>query len=326
MSNRNPTPSISSNNNLVLINQELVIAHDFTNALADFLRLNIADGDASPHTIRSIYSNLTAFNNWCVDADINPARATEDDIRAFRAYLVETDYSRATIEARLWAIRKLFEAAIWRGLRPDNPARGVKPPKDTTDPADKVKFLSLEGYKSLLSTPDSNTPKGRRDRAILALLGLHGLRVFEVAGLTLSSIDGDTITIIGKGKRERKAILTPQSRTVLDLWLDDRASINPDTESLFISLGNRNYSQPMAVRGIRHMVDSYLTQCGLKEKGISCHSLRHSFATWATYRGAKIEHLQAAMGHSSRETTAIYQGVVDRVKHNPALLLGDLLS
>ncbi len=73
-------------------------------------------------------------------------------------------------------------------------------------------------------------------------------------------------------------------------------------------------------------MDSYLAKCGLKGEGISCHSLRHSFATWATFRGAKIEHLQAALGHSKRETTSIYQGAVDRIKNNPALLLGDLLS
>jgi len=57
----------------------------------------------------------------------------------------------------------------------------VKPPVDTSNPADTIKFLPLEGFKRLLNSPDTSTAKGKRDRAILALMGLNGLRVFEVA-------------------------------------------------------------------------------------------------------------------------------------------------
>jgi len=132
------------------------------------------------------------------------------------------------------------------------------------------------------------------------------------------------VRIVGKRKRQRTIYLSPNGRAALEAWLAAR----PDCEhgNVFCSLGNRSYSGELTTRAIRHLVDGYLAGCGLKAEGISCHSLRHSFATWAIYQGGKIEHVQSAMGHTSRDTTAVYQGVVDKVRHNPALILDGLLG
>lgn len=302
------------------------IPQDHLAALAEFLRLNLAEGDASRHTQRSIYTSIQDFSQWAARAGVNPVRATEDDVKAYRAWLIGKGQKPSTILVKLVALRKLFQAAVWRGYRPDNPAKGIKAPSDKTDPSEKIKFLPFEGFQKLLAYPDPKTLQGRRDRAILALLGRHGLRVFEVAKMTLDDLGSDgAIRIVGKGKRVRTIHLTPGTKPILDAWLKDRRPIRTEAHTVFVALGNRSYGGPMTTRGIRHLVDKYLAKCGLKAEGISCHSLRHSFGTWAYHFGADPRYLQDAMGHTSPDTTAIYQGLADKATHNPALLFDNRL-
>ena len=86
---------------------------------------------------------------------------------------------------KLAAIRQLYEAAVWRGLRQDNPAAGLKAPKGKTERSERIKFLALDGLRRILDAPRGNDPAAVRDRAMLARVSRHGLRVSEVAGLTV---------------------------------------------------------------------------------------------------------------------------------------------
>jgi integrase/recombinase XerD len=192
---------------------------------AKFLRLHTADGDASSATIRSYYSNAGQFVAWCAERSINPATVTEDDIAVYRRELV-AQYAMGTVGVKLVAIRRLYEAAVWRGLRQDNPAAGLKAPKDKTERAERIKFLPLDGLRQLLEAPEGGNPTAVRDRAILTLMGRHGLRVSEVAGLTIDSADfAGTIKVIGKGYKTRTVYLTETSAGALRAWLDIRGSV-----------------------------------------------------------------------------------------------------
>lgn len=307
--------------NTIAITEQSVTTVDLAQAMADFLRLNVADGDASPKTIASYLTEVRQYTQWCGSAGINPARATEDDLRQYRSYLVE-HYTRGTVATKLAAIRRFYDAALWRGLRLDNPAKGLRPPKDKTTREDAIKFLPLEGFKRLLSLPDN-----ARDRAILALMGWHGLRVEEVVNLNRDDINlgGDlpTLTVTGKGSKTRRIHLIERSAAALSAWLEIRQS---EDSAVFVSIGNRDRGQRLTTRAIRYMVDSYLDHAGLKADGISCHSLRHSFATWSLAGGAKLTAISGAMGHSSIETTQVYAKIVDRIQENPARYLDALMG
>jgi len=169
--------------------------------LADFgtfLRLHVADEDASPNTIRSYHTNAGQFVKWCARQEIDPARATETDLLNYRKYLNDS-YTRGTVAVKLAAVKQLYEAATWRGLRA---------PKDNTDRSDKIKFLPLEGLRRLLDAPKGNRPSAVRDRAILGLMGRHGLRVSEVAGLTLDAVDlGGDFASREQGKQSENCAL-----------------------------------------------------------------------------------------------------------------------
>jgi integrase/recombinase XerD len=300
---------------------------DILDAFAAFLRLNVAQGDASPQTIRSYHAHVGQFVEWCDEEGIEPAGAGEEDLEGYRRHLVEADYTRGTIGVKLSAVRRLYQAAVWRGLRPDNPAEGLKAPREATGQAERIKFLPLEGFKRLLAAPDDKR-KGKRDWAILALMGFHGLRVAEVAGLTYDDYRAGSpcwVTVTGKGAKTRQVYLTQRTAGILEQWLAVRRAA-PGVRTIFTTLDNRTDGQPITTRSLRRMVDSYLEETGLKEAGISCHSLRHSFATWSLAGGAKLLSISQALGHSSVETTQVYAKVVDRIRENPTKYLEGLMG
>jgi site-specific recombinase XerD len=160
-------------------------------------------------------------------------------------------------------------------------------------------------------------------------MGWHGLRVEEIVNLNRDdvSLGGDlpTLTVTGKGSKTRRIHLIERSAAALSAWLDIRQA-QPGEQAVFVSIGNRDRGRRLTTRAVRYMVDSYLDQAGLKADGISCHSLRHSFATWSLAGGAKLTAISGAMGYSSIETTQVYAKIVDRINENPARYLDALIG
>ena len=111
---------------------------------------------------------------------------------------------------------------------------------------------------------------------MLAPMGRHGLWVSEVAGLTVGAVD---LAL------RRKVYLTETTRQAIRQWLAVRGGIVNDGErAVFVALDKRTKGGGLTTRAIRYVVDGYLDHLGLKAEGISCHSLRHSAATWAEGR------------------------------------------
>lgn len=294
-------------------------------AFADFLRLDVAQGDASPETIRTYWGQVEQYLEWCEAEGVHPALVNEADVKRYRTDLIEEDYARTTIAAKLNVVRRFYAMAQARGYRPDNPAEGVKAPPDRTDRAERVKWLPLSAVQRVLDAPDVSTVKGRRDRAILVLLAVHGLRVSEVARLALADVDLEAgkLTVLGKGQKQRTVLLVDLSEAALRDWLEVR-NAQDDEAAVFVSVRDRRGDGPgtaMSRRGIRKMVDSYLEDLELKREGVSCHALRHSFATLSRAAGAKLDAIGRTLGHASVTTTQIYADIVDRAAENPARFL-----
>lgn len=294
-----------------------------------FLRLYVAEGDASPATMRTYHAQAAQFVAWCQQQDISPSTATEHDIIAYRKHLVDADYRPTTIALKLAVVRRLYEAIRWRGLRVDNPATGVKAPRDRTARDERVKYLPLEGLRQLLAAPQGDGPLARRNRAILALMGVHGLRVAEVAGLKLDDVDlsESVVRVLGKGRKVRTVYLTDQTTQVLADWLGVRGSVALDqVHAFFVVVGPDGPGTAIGPRGIRYLVDKHLQELGLKAEGISCHALRHSAATWARAGGARLDAIAGMLGHASVTTTGVYAKIVDKIAENPARYLEELMG
>jgi site-specific recombinase XerD len=300
-------------------------ADDLLAAWADFLRLDVAQGDASPRTVATYQAQVRDFLAWCAAQGLHPALATEDDLKAYRAHLVER-YARATVAIRLAAVRRFYQAAVWRGYRPDNPAAGIRPPRERTARDERVRFLPLEGLKRLLDAPRGDGLRATRDRAILALMGVHGLRVGEIVALDVADLDPDagTVSVPGKGGKRRTVYLVDISRQRLADWLAVRERAAGEGETaLFVALdrAGRFTGRRMTRRAVEALTDRYLERLGLKRDGLSCHSLRHSAAVWARAFGATVDALADMLGHASVDTTRVYARIVNRMQENPARFL-----
>lgn len=303
----------------------------------DWIRLDAASGYPSPRTIQSYVEAMAQFVSWMVSRELRFADLREEDVKIYRSTLMEHN-AVGTVARKLVAIRRFFDMAEARGYVVRNPARRVRPPRDLTDKAERVKYLTRAELERVLSLPAEcpDPRKAARDRLILSLMAIHGLRTMEVSGLNVSdhdpaAYDHGAIRVYGKGRKTRHAILVGKTAEMLGLWLQVRAGLECADSALVVTLhtGVRDGEDPhhrISRRSIRALVDGYLSKAGAKRPGVSCHSLRHSFATHALAEGARLVDISAALGHAELTTTMVYAKVLDRDKHNPARVLEQMLS
>jgi site-specific recombinase XerD len=301
--------------------------------LAEFLRLNVAEGDASAHTLRTYMTHIRQFFGWCYDMDIHPATASRDDMISFRRFLVEEmGYKRGTIAYKLNSVRRFYEAARAWGFRTDNPAEGLRAPKDPTGRRDRIleRYLSPEDVQKLLAAPPTNTLAGVRDRAILRLMYFHGLRVSEVTRMDMGDLAGGQPFQVrirkAKGGKDRSVFLVKSSLASLKAWLGARQGIdNVDrgtSSPVFVSLDRPTHGTRLTTEGVRWIVDGWLVECDLKRPGVSCHALRHAHATHVAMKKPEILlNLSGEMGHASITTTQAYLHVAQALTENPASVL-----
>jgi integrase/recombinase XerC len=281
------------------------------NALGEFLRHLALEKNSSAHTVKSYREDLTQaltfFRTRLSDKDPALKHLNTRLLRAYLAWLHEQSYAKTTIARRLAAVRSWCRFLCRQGLLESNPADGLRGPRqDKKLPG----FLSEVDLATLLATPASDTPLGLRDRAILETLYSAGLRVSELTGLDLESIDlvAGLITVRGKGKRERLALLGPQSVAALKRWLEARDALarrrSKTPTAIFL---NKNGTR-LTSRSVGRLLEKYLAIAGLDPRA-SPHTLRHSFATHLLDRGADIRGVQELLGHRSLATTQIYTHV-----------------
>lgn len=306
---------------------------DVLEAFQRWMRLDVAEGNASPQTLRAYFSDVRQHLVWLAGEGMRPAEAGEEELKAYRAYLVER-YSVSTVGRKLASVRRFYGMAQARGLIGHNPAAGLKAPRDKTERSERVKYLPLEAVRRVLAAPNVNTPKGIRDRAVLVLMALHGLRVCEVHRLDLEDVnlekgEAGELRVFGKGSKWRTVLLTAETREVLRMWLAARALMRSGSRAVFLTMhwtdAVATPGERISTRGLRRMVNGYLEVCGVKREGVSCHALRHSYATLSLAAGASLLAISGSLGHSSVTTTQVYAKIVDRAKHNPAKLLVGLL-
>ena len=299
---------------------------DLDAAFAAFLRLDVAAGDASPDTVRAYRSGLRRFADFCTTHDVEPRDVTADDVREYRRDLIEAGHKAATVAARLAAVRRFYDAATWAGIRLDNPATGIKPPRERRAD-DAGGFLSEGDLRVLLhETPGDDLP-GKRDRAILGLMAIHGLRTVEVHRANVGDLErtGDAPVLRVRGKtRERTVYLRADTERAVRHYVAGRADLTdmlkPEVP-LMVSHGNRGGGQRLSRRGVRRIVDAALARARIKRPGLSAHALRHTAATLSLANGAELGQVQAMLGHTSPTTTAIYAHAIQRAERNPALAI-----
>ncbi len=259
----------------------------------------------------------------------------------YKQALREKGASAATINRKLSALRAFIDHARKRGIVNWRITDLVKGEKQRTDPRERIRArlpaVTLDGLVEALQRLFSALPKkgvkGLRDRAIIALMALHGLRRVEVIRLSVADLidepDGVlALRVFGKGDKHRVVKLRPDTTELLQRYLSalKRAQISPEPdafgEPVFVSL-RKGKGKRLTLQQVNNIVDEAFRKAGIKRRGLSCHSLRHAFGTLAaTKRGVPIPDLAAYLGHANIATTSLYAHAVGVV--NPSLMLKEL--
>jgi site-specific recombinase XerD len=310
-----------------------------------WMRLDVADGNASQATLRSYWGDVRDHLRWLWTQGLRPAQADEDVLKEYRA-LLASQYKVSTAGRKFTSVRRFYDMAYQRGQLPSNPAARIKSPADRTDEDERIKYISRLAMQKMLVLSDEQYKhnanakvKALRDQAMLLLTMRHGLREIELVRLNVENLDlqdggeSSTLRVFGKRSKWRTIHLVPQSQLAIEKWLAVHAMMHvaPDGGDgmsqpgtpLFVSLhwannGHGARGERLSTRGVRAMIDGYLAAAGAKAEGISGHALRHSFGTWSVFDGADLRAVSKEMGHGSIETTTKYSKIVDAMKSNPA--------
>lgn len=275
--------------------------------------------NASPHTIRNYLSDLLQFRDFLSQdhpgVQVRADRIDALSIRGFLAYLFEKEKKKTSIARKLAAVRAFFKFLGRERVIPANPAASVSTPKL---PKTLPRIMTLEEINNLLDqlaqAAQNGDPALRRDRAILELLYASGLRVSELVGLNLASVNfGDGILLVrGKGRKERIVPFGSKAKQALNEYLPVREKVLRENRTSTPALFLNARGVRLTARSVDRLVKKYVRAFGLNVR-VSPHSLRHAFASHLLTEGADLRAIQEMLGHKSLATTQRYTQV--SIKH-----------
>ncbi|NPA15926.1 MAG: site-specific tyrosine recombinase XerD [Deferribacteres bacterium] len=243
----------------------------------------------SPNTSSAYRHDIEEFLNF-------KGPLSSEGILEFVFHLYSRGCSPSTIHRKLSALNQFFIFLLEKKRIEKNPLDFIdKPRKWEHLPS----VLSPEEVENLLNAPDTRTPKGIRDRALLELLYSSGLRVSELCRLKTEDIDFNRglLRVKGKGSKERMVPIGEEAFFWLKRHLENRKA------GTFIFTSKRG--NPLSRQRVWQLIKEYAKRAGIIKK-VSPHTLRHSFATHILLKGADLRVIQELLGHASIKTTEIY--------------------
>jgi integrase/recombinase XerC len=290
------------------------LPHDDERLLRDFEDHLVHGRRLSPNTVAAYRTDLNQLATFLARSRSSLSHATHPVLRRFLAQQHTLGYARASIARRVGAIRTFYRWAVATGRLPKDPSLLLGRPKvvnrlpTVLRPREAADLAEAPGAQ-----PDEPIERAivLRDRAALELLYGSGLRVGELASLTLDRVDlrRGRVLVLGKGSKERELPVSEYAVEALGSYLRlGRPAMAPEgSRHLFFNRRRRPFSE----RDIRSMVQRYGATL-LPGRRVTPHTLRHSFATHLLEGGADIRAVQELLGHASVATTQRYTHVSRR--------------
>jgi integrase/recombinase XerD len=323
-------------------NIETISSQNMPDCASEFLNYLSTIKGKSPNTVQAyrfdlimffrfmkIYKGLSSKNIEFEQIDINDVDSIFikniklTDLYAFISFAENQRGNGSYAKARKVAVLKSFFKYLSGKARliNENPAVELESPKiSKRNPI----YLTLEESKALLHSMDCDNRNFERDYCIITLFLNCGLRLSELCGIDVSKIKEDTLTVIGKGNKERTVYLNDACLNAINQYLvlrNTRYKLDDvkDKDALFIS----NKKCRINKRSVERIVKKYIGVAGLNKEKYTPHKLRHTAAT-LMYKHGKVDirSLQKILGHENISTTQIYTHVDDEklrqaVKLNP---------
>lgn len=299
--------------------------------LEQFLDYFQAIKERSPNTIREYRYDISLFLRFLINRrsgvnqpleEISIAEVDDSflrsikltDMYAFVSWLSTARKNSPNARARrISSIRSFFNYLKNKArIIDENPAADLESPKLLKK---LPKHLTLDESQQLLAKAAANPSEwSSRDYCILTFFLNCGLRLSELCSIDIENIKEDTLTVIGKGGKERTVYLNSACLAALEDYLDTRPVIEgPHARALFLSRLKRRISP----KTVQWTIKNYIISIGLDPKRYSVHKLRHTAATLMyKYGHVDIRALQAILGHSSISTTEIYTHIDQDALHS----------
>ena len=268
----------------------------------------------SNRTLEAYREDFLHFTNYCGSRGIDPPGANSYEVQGFIAHLSFERAAPASINRRLSSVRGFFRWLLRFGRRADDPCvllRNVKAPQNLPT---VLWEDEMADFAALPETANMLWPE--RDKALVLTMYSAGLRISELAALTMDMITGNLegARVLGKGGKERMVFFSGEARAAILEYLPlraariKRAGLNGTGNNAAGALFVSGRGKPLSVPGARWIIGRYAQVSGIG-KNIHPHSLRHSFATHLVNAGCDVRVVQEMLGHASLSTTQRYTHV-----------------
>lgn len=291
--------------------------HPIDSIISSFIETLASEKGYSHNTCRAYANDLDEFASFAAkksglisdeESEKKPFMVEDADhllIRAYLGYLHKKD-KKNSIVRKLSALRSFFKHLVRHNIISNNPVELISTPKqDKNIPA----YLTVDEMFRLLDSIKTDTVLGLRNRAIFETMYSCGIRVSELAGLDVSSIDygAGLIKVFGKGGKERIVPIGSKAMDAIKLYrekLGKDKKISGENNPLFL---NKNKGR-LTTRSIARILEKFVREFCISVP-VSPHALRHSFATHMLDAGADLRVVQELLGHKSLSTTQRYTHV-----------------
>ena len=280
--------------------------------LEDFKIYLKSEKNFSSHTIRAYCADVYTFLLW-----INNENPLEIEPKKFSEYLYfisQINYTKTTIARKIASIRAFYKFLYQEELIEYNPVDNIPIPKQNkTLPS----FLYEDEVENILRGIKIDTPAGYRNRIILELLWVSGMRISELSGLNYENLnlEQNEIRVFGKGAKERIVLIPDKTKEALINYIENVSDLICKKEKtpqspLFINYNGYRLQNQSIRKALKNCLDNiHFT------KHVTPHVFRHSFATKLLEHGADLRVVQELLGHSSIKNTQIYTHVsIQRLK------------
>ncbi len=276
--------------------------------IKDFLHYLTVERGLAKNTIVSYERDLKKYVLFLKEDGKTLNDVTRTTIVQFLKTLKDTGNASKTIARHVASVRSFHQFLLREKVTNQDPSVHIETPQtERTLP----KVLSMQEVEILLETPNTTTPFGLRDKAMIELLYATGMRVSELVGLNLEDahLTMGFVRCFGKGNKERIIPLGSMAKQALQNYLQTgRGKLaNPKkraNDALFLN----HHGERLTRQGFWKILKRLTIEAKI-EKELTPHTLRHSFATHLLENGADLRAVQEMLGHADISTTQIYTHV-----------------
>jgi integrase/recombinase XerD len=274
-----------------------------------FLRHLEAERRLSVHTVEAYARDLQMLTAFAVAQGLEAEHLGRAGVEAFVRQQMAEGRAPRSVARVVASVRTFYRYLVVHGHLDASPADAVRPPRAIRT---LPRVLSNDEVEALVAAPDTGTPRGLRDRAMVELLYATGLRVSELVALRPGDVNLEEglLKTVGKGRKERLVPIGDEASSWVGRYVRESRPVllgGRSAPQLFV---NAKGGTGLTRVGFWKVLRGYATRLGLARR-LSPHVLRHSFATHLLEHGADLRAIQVMLGHADLSTTQIYTHVLD---------------